>query len=104
MELDPRGLQGIGIPWFNPDEWKRARALMPDAHALGQTHAEFVAHIERVEHQLRAQGAPFLRVPIDMDEFTAWCRLTGRQVNAKVCAEYAAGLARRHDDEGTRKG
>ena len=104
MDTTPAGLQGIGIPWFSPDEWKRARAAMHDAHLLGQSHAEFVANVQRIEDGLRRQGAAFVRVAVVMEDFHAWCRLRRRQVDAQACAQYAAWLARRHDDERARRG
>jgi len=96
----PDELQGIGIPWFEPTEWERARAVIADAGLLGHSHAEFVANLERVEHNLRRQGAALIRVTIHLDDFIAWCRLTGREVNAKSCADFAARLAKQHDDHG----
>lgn len=103
MNTLPDGLQGIGIPWFEQADWERARALVHDAGLLGHSHAEYVANIERIEDQLRRNGTPFVRTPIDLDALTAWCRLAAREVNAKSCAEFAAWLAREHDHKGQRR-
>lgn len=93
----PSNLQVLGIPFFEEAEWLKAKTTMEDGHTFHGTYAEFLSAISQGEQRLRAQGTPTVRIPIVVDEFTAWCRSCGRKVNANARAEYAALGAAKHD-------
>ena len=96
MEL-PRNTQGIGIPFYSEADWPRAKAVMVDGHTFPATYAEFTAKVEKAEAQLRRQGTPTIRVYLRLDEFLAWCRAHGRQVDTHARADFAALKAREQD-------
>jgi hypothetical protein len=95
--MKEKSLQGIGVAFYTRAEWDKARAVMPDGHTFG-SYDEFVARITEVTHQARAKGQAVIRVYINTDEYIAWCRLNGRQVNANSRAEYAGIRAAEQDN------
>lgn len=90
-------LQGIGIPFFTPEEWAAAKTVMQDAHTFDRPYSSYLQQIESSERQLRARGVATIRVDIRLGELVAWCKTSGHQVNSKGCAAYAAYRAMQID-------
>lgn len=100
----PANLQGVGIPFFSPAEWERAAAVIENRNALGGSHGEFVAKVEKFEQQFARNGLPSVRISMTIDQIRAWPALRGRKIDAQVCAEYAAHRAQQQDDSNSHRG
>lgn len=94
------GLQGMAIPFYSEAEWHKAKAACTDGHTFHATYGQFVAVVGAKQAQLMAQGIPTIRVYIDVDTFTAWCRRHGREIDAKARSEFAARQAAQQDGGG----
>lgn len=90
-------IQGIGIPFFTASEWEKARTVMEDGQTFHGAYAEFVARVEAKQAELAQQGIATIRVHIEVDRFAAWCRQTGRAINAQSRAHYAGMVAAQQD-------
>jgi hypothetical protein len=96
----PSGLQGIGIPFYSAEQWLKAKNTFPDGHTFHPTYGDFVAAVTRKQAELAAQGTPTIRVPVDVNQFMAWCRRNRRQVNSQSRADYAGRIAAQQDGGG----
>lgn len=90
-------IQGIGIPFFTASEWEKARGVMEDGHTFHGAYGDFVAKVQAKQAELAKQGIATIRVHIEVDRFVQWCRGSGRAVDSKSRAEYAAVAAAQQD-------
>ncbi len=62
------------IPWFSsPRDWRRVRGAATDARQLGESYAHWLTRFTALEADLTAKGHEVKRVPIEPDEFFAFC-------------------------------
>lgn len=86
-------IRAMGIPWYTLENFDRVKTVMEDAHLLPQVYSLWRLKAEQAERQLRRQGYLVVRAHLDPDEFVAWCRARGLNVNAKARTEFAAEVA-----------
>ena len=84
----------VGLAWYRAEDWSRLKSMLPDGDQLEVTHAEWLAHGEKVERRLRRDGHVVKRILIDPTIFRAWCLLQGLPMDAKARTEYAAERVR----------
>jgi hypothetical protein len=91
---------GAGVPiratamaWFRREDFAQIKALMSDGHKLHKTWEEWTAAAEAGQKHFEATGTVVIRVFIIPDEFAAWCRLRGRDLDAKARIDFAVEVA-----------
>lgn len=84
-----------GIAWYREDDYPSVLRIMADGHLLPRTHREWQEKAERAEATAKAQGIRVVRAIIDPQEFPAWCRRHGLNVDAKGRTEFANAEAYR---------
>ena len=78
-----------GFFWYRADQYERFKKISKDGHKLPDTHAHFVQFAEQGMQQARLAGWVPVKVDVDIDVFLAWCRATGRDVDAQSRVDYA---------------
>ncbi|MCF8156425.1 MAG: hypothetical protein K9K35_10505 [Rhodoferax sp.] len=97
--LRGRGIQSIGLPWYERGEWVQARAVMEDGHSLARTYGEWEANAKELEQALRGEGYAVVRAHIRPLQFVAWCRANGHNVNSEGRNAFANWCAMKGDGE-----
>lgn len=83
-------LRAVGVVWYREADWPRLRAQVADADKLPDTYAEWLASAKGLLAQLKQDGIPAERVPLDPDTFSAWCAARGLAPNAQARSQYAS--------------
>ncbi|MDP3417879.1 hypothetical protein [Falsiroseomonas sp.] len=86
-------VSAVGMAWYRAETFAEVRASMADAEKLPATFEKFLYAAMKGEEKLRRAGHAVIRVYLDMDEFPAFCRARGLNVDAKGRMEYAAHVA-----------
>lgn len=63
-----------GLPWFNEEDYSKAREVMSDSSRLPATYLAWLRGAETAERDLREQGHHPIRVGIIPEDFLQWCR------------------------------
>jgi hypothetical protein len=77
------GVRACGIAWYRRQDYRRTLEVMEDREKLPLTFDKWQSRAEHAERQLRAEGQLPIRVPIDPEEFVAWCAARGLNVDAE---------------------
>ncbi len=84
------GLRAVGVVWYREADWPHLRAQLADADKLPDTYAEWLASAQGLLAQLRRDGIPAERVPLDPAVFSAWCVARGLALDAQARSQYAS--------------
>ena len=77
-------VQIAGVAWYAEENYDRLRKLFKDGAKLPETYAEWLERAEQAIKQIEGGGAvKALKVNIDPDEFPAWCRANGHDVDSR---------------------
>jgi uncharacterized membrane protein len=90
--LDPR-IRAYGISWFHKEDYPRILQIMIDRHVLPSTYSAWKKNAEAQESKWKAEGILIYRAIIDPDEFPAWCKSRGLNVDAKGRVAFASEFA-----------
>ena len=86
----------VGISWYSPATWKRLAAI-PEAE-IEKSYSEYVRAAENIEREFAARGIPTVRLSIDIDQMTEWCRRNGYEIDATGRSAYGVALTAAQDD------
>lgn len=86
---------GIAVAWMRKEDWPRWLALDPD---FQPDYEHWLKRMTDAVARLEAEGKLCETVEVLPDEFLAWCRASGCDVNSQNRSVYAAQiLAKRHE-------
>jgi hypothetical protein len=83
-------IRSIGVPWFTREQYEKLFKVTVDRATMLPNFDEFERIAGQRFDQHKARGLPVEKVPIDVDEFVAWCQAEGRPIDAHARAEFAA--------------
>ena len=92
MALPPK-LQGIGIFWLRAQDYTRFLEICIDRQNLPPTYEKWLYRANQGFDRLQRQGAPVIKAIVDLDQFIAWCRAKGLDIDSKARTEYASYIA-----------
>lgn len=76
-------VQVVGIAWYKPEHYTRLKKLFKDGANMPETYAEWLKRAEHVAKDIESKGGiRVYKVEIDPDEFPAWCRANGHEINS----------------------
>ena len=94
-------ISAVGIAWYRESDYPRILQIMEDADLLHATFLEWQKAAEQAERMSERNGTPIIRAIIDPQEFPAWCRARGLNVDAGArmafANEFARGLSKHLD-------
>jgi hypothetical protein len=86
-------IRAIGIPWYELEDYERVKTVMEDGHLLPNVYSLWRLKAEQAERQLRRQGNLVVRAHLRADEFAAWCKSRGLNIDAKARTQFASDIA-----------
>lgn len=89
-----RIVHATGMVWYREEDYPAILSIMSDAHLLPRTWLQWKDKAEQGEKKQRRLGHTVFRVILIPDEFTAFCRRDGLNLDAKARTLYAADGAR----------
>ncbi len=82
-----------GIFWVKPEDWKRHVSLCVDGANLPTTYEKWRYGTEKAIDTFAKQGWEIVKVHVDLDEFAAWCKLKGLNIDSQARMGYANEIA-----------
>ena len=86
-----------GVCWYTESQWFRLKETATDPERFEATFDEWSAMAEDSLLKLRKAGIIAVKVLIDPDEFSAWCKQKSKPNDASARAHYVAHQLRRAD-------
>ena len=93
-------ISAMGVPWYRRQDYARILEVMEDAHLLPPTFDKWLYRAEQALKQAVDRGVLPVKAYIDPDQFVAWCRDRGLNVDAAARMQFAAAVAHAHYAEG----
>lgn len=88
-------IQAAGLPWFEEDDYEAFRSVLPDRN-WHKTFGEWEAAAEQNFQRVTNQGVRAIKAKVRSVEFVAWCKDTGRNIDAQALTAFGAEAAYRH--------
>ena len=86
--MHSRNGRSIGLAWYERNNYPAIRGIMADAHVLPIDYDTWLRQAESVVRLELALGSDIVKVTIDPDVFTAWCRATGQRIDGRARARH----------------
>lgn len=80
----------VGVAWYTPEQWKRLKLLADDSEALDDTHKDWLKNATGHVQWLKQRGFEVVKVPIDIDEWVAWCKKHRKALNGAARSEFTS--------------
>jgi hypothetical protein len=80
----------VGVAWYTPEQWERLKLLADDSEALNDTHKDWLKNATGHVRWLKQQGFQVVKVPIDADEWVAWCQKNGKALDGAARSEFTS--------------
>lgn len=80
----------VGVAWYTPEQWERLKLVAADSEALDETHKDWLKNATGQVRWLKQQGFQVVRVPIEVDEWVAWCQQNGKALDGAARSEFTA--------------
>ena len=71
------------------DDWSEWRRINPDIPP-GRDYDAFLKDLRKFCDHVAVKGGRAVKINVNPSDFLAWCRSTGRDINANARADYAA--------------
>jgi hypothetical protein len=89
-----------GIAWYRQQDYQRLLEMFEDGHRLPATYEEWLQKADSLFKGMKNRGVAVQRVYLYPDDFAAWCRSRGLNINASARMKYAAAfVAGKHLDK-----
>ena len=83
------------VVWYRREDYPRVLTIMEDAHLLPPTWEKWRYSADKVARQAQKSGVVVEKVYLHLDDFLAWCRARGLNVDAKARTAFANECAAR---------
>ncbi len=80
----------IGFCWYQPEQWKQLREVVPDPESLDATYDEWKKSATVAINNLKAEGLSVKKVSINIKALITWCSEKGLEPISSSRSEYAA--------------
>lgn len=84
-----RGVDAVGIPWYERADYPRIRFAMVDREKLPLTFDEWERNAKDMERSLTRRGHTIVRATLNAKDFVAWCSARGLRVDADARMHWA---------------
>ena len=68
----------VGVTWYTSDQFAQMKSMADDAESLDDTYEEWLENATRQVQRLKNEGYQVTKVPIEVDEWVAWCQQHGK--------------------------
>ncbi|MDN7913708.1 hypothetical protein [Burkholderia cepacia] len=83
------GQSSTSMPWISQGNYESFRKILIDGATLPIRYEEWRTHVQRRIDMLAAQGHAMVKVDVDPDLFTTWCRERSVPISSQSCSRYA---------------
>jgi hypothetical protein len=83
-----------GVCWYTESQWARLKETAADPKRFESTFADWTAMAEEQLLALKKVGIFPVKVLIDPDDFSAWCKERSQRNDASARAEYVSTRVR----------
>lgn len=83
--------------WYSPEEWERLNAAVPDPERLEDSYEEWEAMASASFAEIKEAGLDLVRVPVEAEEFLAWCSDNDLRPDSGARSRFAAERLRQRD-------
>ena len=84
-------VEGIGIPWFRPDDYSWLMQSVGAESTFPSSYGEWRLNADALEQQLKSQRKMVvLRVIIEREGFSRWCKAMGVPLSEWSVGAFAA--------------
>ncbi len=87
-------IQAAGMPWFEEDDYEAFKSVLPDRH-WHATFREWETAAQQGFERLQNQGVRAVKAKVRSQEFIAWCRAAGHDVNTQALLTFGNEAAYR---------
>jgi hypothetical protein len=79
----------LGMPWYTSQNYDECLRLMGDREILPSEYLSWLEHVGKVADDARDAGFIVIKVFIDPQEFSAWCRARGLHTDGEARTKFA---------------
>jgi hypothetical protein len=79
----------MGLAWFRREDYRTLKSLFADGTGLHPSYDDWLKAAEGMFEQLKRQGIETHKVYIDPEEFPAWCKANGLNIDSKARIRFA---------------
>jgi hypothetical protein len=96
-------VRAVGIAWYSRQDYRRVLEIMDDAAEMPTTFDQWLNRAEAIERELKRAGHVAVRAIIEPEEFAAWCRAKGLNIDAKSRSQWSSEFVARVERSETRE-
>ncbi|MCB0179696.1 MAG: hypothetical protein KDI62_15800 [Anaerolineae bacterium] len=89
----------VGIAWYTPEQWDRLKQVAEDADALDDTYDDWLKNASHNLQTFKKRGFHMVKVPLDVEEWMAWCQKNGNALNGGSRAQFTSMKASAMDND-----
>jgi hypothetical protein len=78
-----------GMAWYKEEDYPKLRALFVDGDEFPEFYDEWLDSAEEDEQRAIARGVELVRIAVEPDAFSAWCKLKELCPDAATRKKYA---------------
>jgi hypothetical protein len=86
-----------GVAWYSPADWEQVKRAVPDPERLEDTYEAWESMATAAMAEFEAVGVRLERVPVQAQEWVAWCRQTGQAPDGGARSQFVAEKLRKRD-------
>lgn len=83
----------VGIAWYTPEQFERLKEVADDPDAMDDTHNEWLINATNTMRRLKKEGHQVKKVPLDIDEWVAWCQQHDKPLTRASRSQYTSEKA-----------
>jgi len=84
----------VGLTWYRREEdFVRLKAMSKDSEEFPDTYDEWLEDAKNVLGTLKLQGLNVVKVYLDPETFSAWCKAKGYEMDGVARSRYATDFA-----------
>lgn len=84
----------VGVPFYQPEQWERLKAIASDPDTIEGSHGVWLTHFRKCEADMKRIGVLVKQVYIDVEDLAQHCEQQGVQCTREYRARYAAEVFR----------
>jgi len=78
----------VSIAWYRPEQWPRLLEVSIDGDRLHKTYEQWLDFTNDLVADIESNGQSVIKVEVDVEELTAWCKQQGLSLDGDARAEF----------------
>ncbi len=81
--------RALALAWYTPEQFAAIKAVSEDAVDMQPGFASWRATAEEYAERMEREGVRVVKIPMDVDKLTVFCRERGLNINGESRAAFA---------------